>query len=101
MPENPNRHELRSEVAQRLTRLSEEVRSRLVEIALITARASGTDLPNSASVKFAPRPLAKDANAAAGDWMEIIEVAADDGQTYTACYGVIDGQPFAESPCGG
>ena len=99
MPERPNRHELQSEVAHRLTRLSEEVRSRLVEIALITARASGTDLPSSTAIKFAPRPLAADAGT--GDWMEIIEVEAGDGQTYTACYGSIGGQSFAQSPCGG
>ena len=101
MPENPNRHDLPPEVAQRLTRLSEEVRSRLVEIALITARASGNDLPNSTAIKFAPRPIAKAADAGTGDWMELIEVVADDGQTYTACYGSIGGQSFAESPCGG
>lgn len=94
-------HELSADVAQRLSRLSEEVRGRLAEIALITARAAGVDLPDSGIVKFAPRPIAHEADAGAGDWMEIIEVPADDGHVYTACYGVIGGHAFAESPCGG
>jgi hypothetical protein len=92
---NPNRHELPPEVAQRLGRLSEEVRARLLEIALITARATSVDLPNSSAIKFAPHPIAQEADAGRGSWMEIIEV---DG--YTACYGVIDGVAFVESPCG-
>jgi hypothetical protein len=96
----PNRHELSLEVAQRLGRLSEEVRGRLLEIALITARAASVDLPNSSAIKFAPHPIAQEADAGAGSWMEIIEVEAEDGQVYTACYGVVDGVAFAESPCG-
>jgi hypothetical protein len=96
-----NRHGLQPEVAQRVARLSEEIRGRLVELAIITARATGVDAPKGSAVKFAPRAVEQEANAGAGDWMEIIEVEADDGQVYTACYGVIGGQAFAESPCGG
>lgn len=96
-----NHHGLQPEVAQRVTRLSEEIRGRLVELAIITARATGVDAPESSAIKFAPRTMGKDANAGEGDWMEIIEVEGDDGQVYEACYGVIDGQAFAESPCGG
>ncbi len=95
------RPELPAEAAQRLTRLSEEIRARLLEVALIAAHATKTDLPNSSTIRFSPRPIAADADAGAGDWMEIIEVEADDGQVYEACYGVINGVPFAESPCGG
>lgn len=95
------RYEMQPEAAQRLSRLSEEIRGRLLEIALITARATGADLPNGSAIKFSPRPIAQEANAGAGDWIEIVEVEGDDGQVYSACYGVIDGQAFAESPCGG
>lgn len=97
---SPNRHELPPEIAQHLARLSAEVRSRLLEIALITARATGVDLPNSSVIRFAPRPIAREEDAGAGSWMEIVDVEGDDGQVYTACYGVINGVAFAESPCG-
>jgi hypothetical protein len=91
--------ELQQEEAQRLRRLSEEVRSRLLETALITGRTVGKELAVNADIRFVPardRATAKGADAGAGDWMEIIEV---DG--VEVCYGVINGEPFAESPCGG
>ena len=93
-------HGLQPEVAQRVARLSEEIRGRLVELAIITARATGVDAPQSSAIKFAPRTIKTD-NAGEGDWIEIIEVEGDDGQVYEACYGVVGGQAFAESPCGG
>jgi hypothetical protein len=92
---NPNRYELEPEDAQRMRRLSEEIRSRLLEMALITARTVGIELRGSAAIKFVPRKTAREADAGAGDWMEIDEV---DG--FEVCYGVIGGKAFAESPCG-
>jgi hypothetical protein len=95
---NANRHEMREEDGQRMLRLSEEVRSRLMEMALITARAAGKRISDSAGLRFVPHSAGKpmDADAGAGDWVEIGE--ADDGSS--VCYGVINGHPFAESPCG-
>ncbi|MDV4159957.1 hypothetical protein ELI38_04240 [Rhizobium leguminosarum] len=83
---------------QRLVRLSEEVRGRLAEISMIVARASGnTEMENAPVRKFTAKGVkSKNASTRAGDWMEIIDV---DG--VEACYGVINGKPFAESPCGG
>ncbi len=89
-----------SEIAsdmQRLVRLSEEIRSRLAETAMIVARLSGNAAIDRAPVrKFVSRNAKiKRANAGDGDWVEIIDV---DG--VESCYGVINGVPFAESPCG-
>ena len=83
---------------QRLARLSEEIRGRLAEISMILARVSGdTRIENGPVQKFIPKGVKSKNNASArsGDWMEIIAV---DG--VESCYGVIDGKPFAESPCG-
>src|SRR5512139_2683855 len=94
---HPNRHALSQEDVQRINRLSEEVRSRLREIALITARTVGDGPPKGHVLKYVPREAepTRQVNAGAGDWVEIEEV---DG--VEVCYGVIDGVPFAESPCG-
>lgn len=96
--ENANRYEMTPEDTQRMARLSEEVRSRLLEMALITARTAGLDLGANAVIKFVPHRRRSDDPKvkAEDDWMELIEV---DG--VEACYGVIGGQAFAESPCGG
>ena len=82
----------------RLARLSEEIRARLAEIAMINARVAGVEPPKGRVVRYVTRDagLKKNADAAAGDWMEIGET---DG--VETCWGVIDGHPFAESPCGG
>jgi hypothetical protein len=90
-----NRYQLEPDDAQRMRRLTEEVRSRLLEIALITARTTGVELRGSAHFKFIPLTAGRQADAAAGDWVEIDEV---DGVEY--CYGVMGGHAFAESPCG-
>jgi hypothetical protein len=91
-----NRYPLEPDDAQRMHRLTEEVRSRLLEMALIGARTVGAELRGSAHFKFVPLTAAtREAAAAAGDWVEVDEV---DG--FEFCYGVQDGVPFAESPCG-
>ncbi|MFI1394195.1 hypothetical protein [Streptomyces sp. NPDC020681] len=91
--------EVATEDIQRLTRLSEEIRSRLAEIALITARAAGAEPLKGPVHKYVSRDGARKpgvrADAGSGDWVEIIDV---DG--FEACYGVIGGKAFAESPCG-
>ena len=92
---NPNRYELTAEDAQRMARLSEEVRGRVLEMAMITARTVGVRLGEGAVLKFVPHTRAAE-NQEEGDWMEIMEV---DGEE--VCYGVIGGEAFAESPCGG
>lgn len=92
---HPNRYQMTEEDGHRMSRLSEEVRSRLLEMALITARTVGKQLGPDASPKFVPHARTDDAEKKKGDWIEIIDV---DGEE--ACYGVIDGVPFAESPCG-
>ncbi|MFD5797930.1 hypothetical protein ACFWIO_31275 [Streptomyces diastatochromogenes] len=94
------RSTMQPEDMQRVDRLSEEVRGRLHEIALIISRTVGNEPPKGRVGKFVPREavqmVKKHANASRGDWMEIGEV---DGVEY--CYGEIGGQAFAESPCGG
>jgi hypothetical protein len=64
-------------------------------MALIMARTAGKELSGNTAIKFVPHKMAREADASAGDWMEIGEV---DGVEY--CYGVIGGKAFAESPCG-
>jgi hypothetical protein len=80
----------------RLRRLSEEVRGRLVEISLIIAHNTALPLKDTANIQFKPPKVSNRVrDAGGGDWVEIGEV---DGFEY--CYGVIGGKPFAESPCG-
>jgi hypothetical protein len=87
------RYQLSAHDAQRLQGLSQEVRSRLREIAQIAARPVGVQLHDNTLIKFEPRDAGSTVDS--GDWVEIIVV---DG--HEVCYGEIGGQPFAESPCG-
>ena len=75
---------------------------RKFEVVFVRSRSSrharvGNGPPKGHVLKYVPREAepARQANAGAGDWMEIEEI---DG--VEVCYGVIDGEPFAESPCG-
>jgi|GEM_PF-4263663 len=86
-------YELSADDAERLQRLSQEVRNRLREIAQIAARPVGVQLDDDMLIKFEPRDAGSTVDS--GDWVEIIVV---DG--HEVCYGEIGGQPFAESPCG-
>lgn len=88
---------LSDEDGQRLRRLSEEVRGRLAEIALILTHSGGKALPTDGSIQFGSANRPMPAMAASGDWMEI--TVGKDGEE--ACYGVFGGEPFYESPCGG
>jgi hypothetical protein len=87
---------LSSEDGQRLRRLSEEIRGRLCEIALILSRSGGKPLPPDGSIQFGSAKRPVPAMGGPGDWMEI--TVGKDGEE--ACYGVINGEPFYESPCG-
>jgi acyl-CoA reductase-like NAD-dependent aldehyde dehydrogenase len=81
---------------QRLRRLSEEIRGRLCEIALILTRSGGKPLAQDGSIQFGSAKRPVPAMGGPGDWMEI--TVGKDGEE--ACYGVIGGEPFYESPCG-
>ena len=89
------RGKLSSEDAYRLRRLSEETRSRLLEIALILAHAGAKAVPPDGSISFdsGRRPVPRAGGP--GDRMEIVE--GKDGEE--TCYGVIGGEEFYESPC--
>ena len=92
--------ELQPEDTQRMRRLSEEVRSRLHELALITSRTAGFQIPKNADVRFVPGSKKKAMDEGGGNWLEVITVDVN-GDSVEVCYGEIDGKPFAESPCGG
>jgi hypothetical protein len=87
------RYELSADDAQRLRELSQEVRSRLREIAQIAASPVGVQVGNDSIVQFMPRDAGRAVDA--GDHVEIIIV---DG--HEVCYGTVGGVPFSESPCG-
>jgi len=90
--ENPNRTELSPEDAQRLNRLSEEVRGRLTEMVSIIGRTTGNDDFGVGEItKFEPRTAAKSAADSSGGWMEIFEVFGIQG-----AYGHIEGHWFVE-----
>lgn len=91
-PDDHTHYQLSAEDAQRLEELSQDVRSRLREIAQIACAPVGVQVTENSLITFAPR----DARSAAesGDHMEVVVV---DG--HEVCYGTIGGESFAESPC--
>lgn len=90
------RHEVSLEDAQRLNRLSEEIRSRLTEIAFISSRISGTDYAGGGVTRFVPREGAKTVEAAASyDWLEMVEIVPG----FECCYGSIGGETVLACPC--
>jgi hypothetical protein len=91
-PGDNTHYELSADDAQRLQGLSQDVRSRLREIAQIAARPAGVQVENDSLIKFEPRDAGSAADAS--DYMEIIIL---DG--HEVCYGTIGGESFAESPC--
>ena len=105
MAENaPTQVKLQAEDAQRVRRLTEEVRGRLEEMALIVSRALGRNLETNAVRKFVPVTRATDegpaAAAATSDHLLYIElVGQPDGST--ACVLHCPGhEVFIENPCG-
>lgn len=92
----PVRYELSAEDRYRISRLHEEIRGRLEEMAMIVARATGLTLTPHMVRKFDPRPSPLEASATD---VEIICPPPELG----ACACVVlmdDGQHFAERPCG-
>jgi hypothetical protein len=82
--------------AERLDRLSEEIRGRLAEIALIVTRVSGAKYDGEAVGSFTPRgSRAATEHSAAYDWIEIVEVLPG----FNCCYGSIDGKTVLDCPC--
>jgi hypothetical protein len=85
---SPGRREMTQEDAQRMVRLAEEVRGRLLEMSLIAARTLDLDTAGGTAPRFVPRPRPSaesadaGADAGAGDWMEIDVI---DG--FEVCWG--------------
>jgi hypothetical protein len=70
-----DRTELRADDRERMQRLSEEVRGRLMEMALITTRTLGIELDRDAVVKFLPVQLSSD-DSRDGLALQILERAS-------------------------
>jgi len=93
---NSNRYMVSQEDAQRLDRLSEEIRGRLTEMALIMARVSGSEYSGGAVTKFVPRKAVQTHElVASSDWIEIVEIVPG----YNCCYGSVGGQTVLNCPC--
>ena len=88
-----DRVELSSEDRQRMRRLSEEVRARLEEMALITARTLGTSLDVRAVRKFVPVP-------SPSDEAHVVHVEIIDNPDGThGCYTEFDDGSAICEPC--
>jgi hypothetical protein len=86
--------------AQRLTRLAEEVRGRLEEIALIAARIGGIELDPNSARKFNPRPAraAADSGHGAVTMVEIFDATSGHPEMCVSWWS--DGTVSLDSPCG-
>ena len=96
MPETSSKRvQLNPDDRQRMQRLSEEIRARLTEMALIFSRTTETDLGSDAVLKFIPEKIAgTDPHARAVKHIEII--CAPDG----TCGCWVDPPGICEYPCG-
>ena len=86
---------------QRLTRLGEEVRGRLEEIALIAARIAGIQLDRATMPRFVPRPSpVSDSPSAHGDvtTVEVFPATSSHGEMCVTWWS--DGTHGLDSPCG-
>ena len=92
--DNPNRYRLQPEDAQRLNRLSEEIRGRLAEIAFIISRITGSEYKGGVT-KFIPRE-GMQAQMASGEILELVEIIPG----LVCCYGSVHGETILECPCG-
>ncbi len=91
-----NKVQLSADDRQRMQRLSEEIRARLEEMAMIFSRTMKIDLGKDAVLKFKPEPVATaDPHARPLQHIEII--CAPDGTC--GCY--VDPPGICEYPCGG
>lgn len=96
--QDPQRYPVDEADAERLTRLSEEVRARLNEMAFIAARVTGTQYDGGGISKFVPREAMRE--QASDDPgikdMEIVEIFPG----FDCCYGTFtDGSMFFDCPC--
>ncbi|MEN3310263.1 MAG: hypothetical protein V7603_6465 [Micromonosporaceae bacterium] len=89
----PKRIALTPDDRERMRRLSEEVRGRLQEMALITTRTLGIPLDKDTVVKFAPVTTESQAELGAVTNIEIVC-----GPTGCGCY--VEPQGICEFPCG-
>lgn len=89
--------DLKSEDQERMQRLSEEVRGRLEEMALITARTLGTDKEKGARVQFLPVGLRPDGSEN-GDGVVLQVLSPADEGFECVCYKDPPGICF---PCDG
>ncbi len=94
--DTPKRHEFKAEDRDRISRLMEEIRGRLEELALISARSAGFPLTNDVVRKFAPRgPVVRGSPY----HVEIVCPPPDVGPC--GCIVLMDdGNHFFEQPCG-
>jgi hypothetical protein len=90
------KHQLVPEDAQRMHRLSEEVRGRLEEMALIATRKLGVSADPKALTKFAP----KNPSTRLGclGLVEILDASSDHPEICVLFF--CDGSVGLESPCG-
>jgi hypothetical protein len=96
--QDPTRYPVDDDDAQRLTRLSEEVRARLTEMAFIAARVTGTKYDGGGIAKFVPREALRERAANAPETIEIEIVEIFPG--FDCCYGTFsDGSMFFDCPC--
>src|SRR5690348_5603057 len=94
--ETGERKEIGAADAERLNRLSEEIRGRLAEIALILTRVSGAKYDGEAVGRFTPRgSRVATEHSAAHDWIEIVEILPG----FECCYGSIEGKAVLSCPC--
>jgi hypothetical protein len=84
---------------QRLTRLGEEVRGRLQEMALIAARIAGVQLDPASMPTFVPRPPSG-TESAHGDvtMVEILPATSEHGELCVTWWS--DGTTGLDNPCG-
>jgi hypothetical protein len=92
---------LQAEDRLRAMRLSEEITSRLMELALITARTLGKEVRSPSRLTFTQNfesaSLALQTRASAEDFAEVTVIQLDDAGN---CVGVYENPPGICRPCG-
>jgi hypothetical protein len=95
----PKAAELSAEDRDRMRRLSEEVRGRLLEMALITGRALGIAITSDTIVKYDPTPHhAGDEASETTTTVEVVIIAVPDGNGGTT-FGCYQDPPGICVPC--
>lgn len=95
----PNSVELSAEDRERMRRLSEEVRGRLLEMALITGRTLGISITSDTIVKYDPTPHGGSNEVAeTSQTVEVVIIAVPDGHGGTT-FGCYQDPPGVCTPC--